>query len=280
MKKALFMVSILFLLAFGLSACNGFLSTGALQTENVNIAMPLDKSQTFDVKIRPGAANINVNTGGEALMQGTVEYNVPQLKPEIINVSNQAEIKTGNFDGVLPAGVKNNWDLKLGAGLPLNLTVDTGATKGQWDLGGLSLKKLNWSQGAAETRLSFNQANPVSLDNFVLKSGAAKLTIEGLANANLRNANFTAGAGQLDLSFDGKLAQDAHIQLKGGAAGMTLYSAGNPVQVIKTGGGLSAINTESWSKAGEIYTSPEWESATGPKITIEVELAVGSLNLR
>lgn len=280
MKRTLITISTLLLLAFALTACDGLRSTGPLQTENINVAMPSDKSKTFDLKITLGAANINVSSGNDTLVQGTVEYNILELKPAVINSSNQTEIKTGDFNGALPSNVKNDWNLKLGQGLPLNLTVATGATKGQWDLGGLSLKTLNWSQGAADTNLRFSQTNPVSLDNFTLDSGAAKFNLQGLGNANIRNANFTAGVGQLDLSFDGKLSQDAEIKLKSGVAGMTIYSGSNPVRLIKTDGGLSSINPGSWSQSGETYTSPEWAKASGPKITIRVELSVGSLNLR
>jgi hypothetical protein len=242
--------------------------------------MPTDKLKTFDIKINLGGANITVGSNEDTLVQGTVQYNVPELKPEVITGSNQIEIKMGSFDGVLPSDVKNEWDLKLGQGLLTNLTVAIGTSKGQWDLGGLSLKTLNWSQGAADVNLRFSQPNPVSLDNFTLNSGAGKLTVQGLGNANIHTANFTSGAGQLDLTFDGKLSQDAAIKLKSGVTGMTIYSGGNPIQLVKTDGGLSSINNGSWSKSGETYTSPEWNNSSGPKIIIQLELSVGSLDLR
>lgn len=49
------------------------------------------------------------------------------------------------------AGLRNQWDIRLGAGLPMDLTVEQGAGKADLELGRLSLASLRFTGGAGET---------------------------------------------------------------------------------------------------------------------------------
>jgi hypothetical protein len=279
MKKSLIALSMLLVLSFMLTACNAVLTTGTTETASINVPAN-DKNTTYDVRLEPGAATVNVSANGDGVLQGTVDYNIAQLKPNVYSSGSRVEISQSNVEGIVPRNAKNDWQLKLGEGVPMNLTVNTGASKGNWDLGGISLRSLNFSQGAADTQLNFGQVNPVSLDNFNVNSGAASLKINGMGNANIKNGTLKTGAGKLELSFDGKLAQNATINLEGGVSGITIYSGGNPVQVVREESGLSSIKQGSWSKFGNNYESPEWASAGGSKVTIYVKIGVGSLELK
>jgi hypothetical protein len=258
-----------------LSACAG--SIGTTQTDTINVPMPANKIQTWDVELDLGTASVSVGSSGESLVHGSVEYNVPALKPAV-TIGDRSVVVRQEFSGILPVNTRNDWRLQLGRDLPMNLTVNTGASSGKWELGGLSLRRLAWTQGAADATLHFSEPNPVELDSLTINGGAASLTVRGLANSNIRSANVTAGAGAITLYFDGALSQNASITLDGGVSSIAIYSGGNPIQVTLDSK-LNAIQNSGWQESGNTYSSPEWATAGGPKIAIRARLGIASLNL-
>ncbi len=258
-----------------LSGCAG--AVGQTETESINVPMPADRTQVWDVELNPGSASAIVGSSGESLVQGTIEYNVSALKPVVEIGERRVQIRQ-DVGGVLPVNTRNDWRLQLGQGLTINLTVNTGASSGEWELGGLSLRRLSWTQGAADATVTFNRPNPERLDSLTVSGGAATLTMRGLANANIRVANVTAGAGALTLVFDGQLSGDADVILDGGVSAIAIYSGGSPIQFLSEGS-LKAIENSGWVKFGDTYYSPEWSGAAGPRIVIRSRLDVASVRL-
>ncbi|MCL4506906.1 MAG: toast rack family protein [Chloroflexi bacterium] len=264
-----------------LTACNitiNPVTTGALQTYKINVPRPTDLSQTWDVELDVGSAGTSVGVGADGLVNGTVEYNVNDWKPMVINSNNAVQIRQKDFNGIPPLNAQNDWRLKLGQGVPMALTVRGGAMKGEWELGGLSLVKFDWQQGAADTTIRFSAANPANMDSFKIDAGASTLKVFGLANTNAQTATLNIGAGSLNLRMDGKLARDLYLTLEGGAAAIIVDSGGNPVQVV-VGQSLTAVTSGDWSSDGDTYTSPEWTKKASPKITVQAKMGASTLNL-
>jgi hypothetical protein len=262
-------------IVIALAGCAG--EVGTTQSFPIDVPRPADVSQVWDVELNPGAASIEIKSNAEALVQGTVDYNVAELKPIVVIGERRVEIRQ-DFTGVLPINSRNDWRLRLGRGVPLNLIVNTGASSGAWELGGLSLRSVTWAQGAADATLTFSEPNPERLEKFTFNGGAASMTVRGLANANIRTANLTAGAGALTLVFDGQLSADAEVILDGGVTAVTIYSGGNPIQLISEGI-LKAVDNKGWAQSDTTYFSPEWNILSQPHITIRARLGVASLQL-
>ncbi len=257
-------------------------ATGPVQVTQVRVPKPADKDQVWAVELNPGAATITVGADGVGLVDGTIAYNVAELKPLITTGDRQVTIASGDLGSKLVTthNVQNDWKLKLGRDVPMKLTVHAGATQGTYELGGLDLQSLVWNQGASAATVAFSQPNPDRLTTFDVTAGASDLTMTGLANSNMGTATFKLGAGNLLLAFDGTLAQDATITVEGGASALTIVSGGNPVQVEANAGGLSHVTKGAWTQAGLTYSSPEWATATGPRIMIHTNMGVGGVTLR
>lgn len=277
MKLLRFRLLLLVMLAAFLPAgCAG--EVGPTQTAVINVPKPDDPSQVWDVELNLGAASVRVDAEGDGLVSGLVEYNVEALAPTV-TVTSQRVVIGQDFTGVLPLNTRNDWQLKLGRGVPMNLTVNTGTSSGEWELGGLSLRRLGWTQGAAGATLAFSQPNPDTMEHLRINGGAASLTARGLANTNARTANVTAGAGAMSLYFDGSLREDMGIVLDGGVSSIAIYSGGNPIE-IKFEGPLKTIDNRGWTEIDdETYRSPEWVAGDRPKITIRARLGVAALTL-
>lgn len=257
-----------------MSACAG--EVGQTQTATINVPKPEDRSATWDVELNLGAADVKIGSSSEGLVSGTITYNVESLKPTVTSGERRLQIGQ-DAGGVLPLNTHNEWRLQLGQGVPMNLSVNTGASSGDWELGGLSLRRLAWLQGAADAVVKFSQPNPDRLDSFTVNGGAASLTLRGLANANIRTANITAGAGAVTLVFDGQLSADTEVILDGGVSAITIYSGGNPVQLISEGA-LKNVDSKDWTQTNDTYSSPEW-TGNSPMITVRARLGVAALQL-
>jgi hypothetical protein len=264
-----------------LTACNisiNSVSTGALRTDQIDIARPADSSQGYELELDPGAATVVVDTRGQNLVNGSVEYNVDDWKPVVSNSSGRTVIGQREFSGIPPLNSRNDWMLSLAQGVPLSLTVNAGAIHGSWELGGLSLRSLQWKQGAADTIMRFSKPNPEPMDLFNVEAGASTLSMEGLGNLNVSEGRINIGAGTLLLHFDGMLTRDLQITVQGGAAAVTIDSGGNPVQVVKEQS-FAMVTSGDWTQYQDTYSSPGYDSATGHKVTVRTQLGAASLNL-
>jgi hypothetical protein len=249
-------------------------TTGETQTLTVNEAYPTGNAR---VEIEMGAGDLALSGGADGLLSGTVRYNVSDWKPGITRTGDLVRIsQIGQNNIGLPGGnVINEWNLKLGS-KPVDLTVKAGAYRGTLDLGGLALTNLEISDGASEAKVTFDKPNPVKMDRLTYKSGASKVELTGLSNANFQSMRFEGGAGSYTLDFSGVLRQDTTVQVTTGMSNLRiLVPAGLNVEVKVTGGINNVSTTGSWSVNGSTYTNP----TSGPKLTIQVEMGVGNLEL-
>src|SRR6185295_20394411 len=125
--------------------------------ESITVADP--KSDETRLSLMFGAGKLTLSPGAKNLVDGTVVYNVKELKPEIQKNGNNIEINQGDFHS-FPSfnNLKNEWDLKV-SDTPLDLTVQAGAYEGHLELGGLALKSLTVRDGASHVDVSFLEPN-------------------------------------------------------------------------------------------------------------------------
>jgi len=229
------------------------------------------------ISVQMGAGTLNINPGGTASVEGTVKYNVMDWEPKIVNSGDLIEISQANTSSVgIPNGqIVNTWDLQLGSNL-MELTISTGANEGSFDLSGLAISRLSISDGASKTNVSFTQLNPVVLDKFEYHTGASEVTLKGLGFAHLRNLEFYGGAGSYHIDLTGELLDDMNVKVSSGMSDVTLVIPTDAHTIVSINGGISNINANgTWTISGNQYES----GAGSPVINIDIEMAVGNLNL-
>ena len=95
--------------------------------------------------------------------------------------------------------------------VPISLTIKAGAYVGDYELGGLSLKNLTITDGAAEVDLNFAYPNGISMQSFRYETGASNIALSNLANTNANTIIFQGGAGNFELDFSGELQDDINV---------------------------------------------------------------------
>lgn len=223
-----------------------------------------------------GAGSLSLSPGAKNLVEGTAVYNIPELKPQIIEAENSVEIKQGDFKNLVNfRDVKNEWDLKLG-GAPLDLNINAGAYNGRFELGGLALTSLTVKDGAAQVELSFSEPNLAKMTVLRYETGASNVTLSGLANANFSTLMFSGGAGDFKLDFSGELAEPGTVNISAGAGSVQLIIPKGVNAKVTVESALVSVNSSSnWSQSGNDYT----QSGAGPALTIIVKMAAGNLTI-
>lgn len=257
------------------------IATGPLQTENFDILAP--NAEVVDVRLNFGAGEMMIVPGvGEALISGSATYNVEDFKPEIKVEGAQVTLEMGNLEltGIPDINnadnVKNIWNLGLGSH-PMNLRIQAGAYEGIYELGGLALKSLEISDGAANSELRFSKPNLLSMETLRYTTGASSVSLSGLANANFTSMIFRSGAGNYTLDFGGALQRDGVVTIESGMSEVTLIvPEGVNTRLIFKGGLASVETSGSWQQSGDQYLLP----GSGPLLTINVDIGAGNLVLR
>lgn len=280
-------IAIIAAIALSTLACNFTInrqvrgvSVGSLETYEIEVPPP-DSNDISEVRLEFGAGELNISPGSdEYLVSGTATYNVDEFEPRVTisgsDVEISQQIEELNIIPILGDEFENTWDLELGNS-PMELHISAGGYQGEFELGGVPLHELRIAEGAANTRLSFSELNPVEMDTLRYDTGASKATLTGLANANFEEMDFRSGAGDYRLDFSGELQRDAEVSIKSGLSSIVIIVPEGTPATVRFEGGLTNVDRDGeWRMSGDDYVL----SGEGPQLIISVEIGAGNLELR
>jgi hypothetical protein len=171
--------------------------------------------------------------------------------------------------------IRNEWNLRL-TDSPLALHINGGAYKGNFDFGNLSLTDLEISDGASDVTVNFSKPNLTQIQQFSYETGASRVKMKGLSNANFINLVFRSGAGNYLFDFSGDLKNDATVLIETGLSKITIVVPQGVSAEVQFTGELKKVDANGkWEKVGSKYIM----EGTGPKLIILVKMSVGSLQL-
>jgi hypothetical protein len=255
------------------------LKTGPTQSFTLNESYSSNADQVHDVNLSMIAGEFRLSGGANALLEGEVQYNVPDWKPTVVSENNSLTISQGESDytnnGFPSDDIVNVWNVKLG-NAPMNLVLEAGAYEATIDLTGIPLRSLNVQDGASESEVRFDALNPEQMRTLMYQTGASQITFVGLANANLSQMKFEGGAGQYSFDFSGDLQQDANITIRAGLSDIEiLVPEGVSAEVFVSDGAGEVTAQDSWRRQGNSFEN----QGSGPRLFITIELGAGTLRL-
>lgn len=178
MKTKRFLITLVLFGALLLNSCNAAARVGELRTESQSVKLGDAKSVSVDVEF--GAGVLDLAGGGKNLLDADFTYNVAKLKPEVEYKDGTLVVRQPDISGFpnlvdLP-DFRNQWELRLYDGVPIDLSVDIGAGASDLHLAGLSLTKLNVTLGAGTYTVDLTGDWARNLD-VTIDAGAALLTV-------------------------------------------------------------------------------------------------------
>jgi hypothetical protein len=135
---------------------------GALHVEDRSI--PAGGVRAASVALKIGEGTVHVGGGAPGLMRARFTYNVADWRPAVSYGVTRAvahvAVEQPTTHDIFRGGdaVRNEWDVRLGNQVPLNLSVDEGAGTNTLRLRGLSLTALEVNAGVGVTTLDLGGA--------------------------------------------------------------------------------------------------------------------------
>jgi hypothetical protein len=173
------------------------------------------------------------------------------------------------------------YELEFGKERPFALTIETGASDFDLDLGGVPLSRLMVRQGAGKLELGFSAPNPEPMELLEVSSGAAGIELVNLANANFSEMRLSGGAAGYELDFGGALLRDAKVSIETGLSGVevTVPSSTAARIVAETTLGSVEVGNGFTKREGAFLTDGTLRGE-GPILAIRAGVRLGSLRLR
>jgi hypothetical protein len=249
----------------------------------IKVAYPA--AEDLHLRIALGACRLKATPAeGDAWVAGTYDDPTDSRSPRILEDEASVTITEAepSFERIPSVfGGVPRYELGFGKERPFALTIETGASEFDLDLGGVPLSRLMVRQGAGKFELGFSVPNPESMELLEVSSGAAGIELENLANANFSEMRLSGGAAGYELDFGGTLLRDAQVSIETGLSGVevTVPAATAARVVAETTLGSVDVGDGFTKREGAFLTEGALRGEA-PILAIRAGVRLGSLRLR
>jgi hypothetical protein len=221
-----------------LSGCGGA-RTGELQTESQSVE--LDAAESVRTELRQGFGKLNLRGGAEQLMEADFSYNVAEWEPEVDYDGGREGTLTvqqggSDGDGISLLGLddaRNEWDIRLNNGVPIDLSIDMGAGENDLMLGTLALTALDLQMGAGVATVDLTGDWDQDLD-VSIQGGAGQATLRLPRDVGVQ-VDTEGGIGEINASG---LTKDGNTYTN------EAYGSSDTTLSIDFEGGVGQVNLE------------------------------------
>ncbi len=109
------------------------------------------------VVVRMGAGELRISGGAASLLEAEFTTNrerwIPELDYRVVGDRGRLEVRQKKGRSIFFGNRRNEWDLRLSGGLPIDLAVKLGAGESRLDLRGVDLEALDVDMGVGELHL-------------------------------------------------------------------------------------------------------------------------------
>jgi hypothetical protein len=249
------------------------------------IKVPYPAADDLHLRITLGACRFEARLGeAQGWVAGTCYDPTGKRAPRIITEERTVTIteeepsieRIPNVFGGVP-----RYELKFGKERPFALTIRTGGSEFDLDLGGVPLKALNVKQGAGRFELDFSTPNPESMNLLEVSSGAAGIELENLANAKFSKMRLSGGAAGYELDFGGELSQDAEVVIETGLSGVEITIPASTAAKIVAETTLGSVDVgDGFTKKEGAFWTEAGMTGNEPLLTIRAGVSLGALQIR
>jgi hypothetical protein len=249
----------------------------------IKVAYPA--AHDLHLRIALGACRFKATPGeGDAWVAGTYHDPTDRRSPRILEEGRsvtitEAEPSLERIPSVF--GGVPRYELAFGKERPFALTIETGASDFDLDLGGVPLSRLMVRQGAGKFELGFSVPNAQPMELLEVSSGAAGIELENLANANFSEMRLSGGAADYELDFGGTLLRDAQVSIETGLSRVEVTVPSSTATKVVAETTLGSIDVgDGFTKREGAYLTEGALSGDAPILSIRAGVRLGSLRLQ
>lgn len=251
----------------------------------------VDGVQTLEADIEYGVGRLDVNPAPTGLLYDIdLRYDARRFEPLRQWTSEAGSARLGlelrGDDGSLDLDDYDDVDsddfgslaLALSREVPTRLSLGVMAAEARLELGGIALERFVFRTGASETRMSFDEPNPVRMDRLELAAGAADFEANGLGNARFDEFEFTGAVGDVRLDFRGDWEGDATGEIRMGLGALELTFPRDLAVRIEKRGFLASFNSAGFDQVDGGWQTPNWDAAA-THLTLAVRAGFGDIDV-
>ena len=261
------------------------LAAGSLSAQSwrtVTMSRQVSGERSINVHVEYGAGRFTVRAAeGDALYRMRLRYDEELFEPVAEYRAGEIHLgtdKIGRRIRLTRREISGEFDLELSTEVAMDLDLEFGAVKADFDLGGLRLTELTLQTGASQTRIDISEPNREEMAVARMEVGAAEFTALRLGNLNARSIRLDAGVGDITLDFTGEWQRDATVSVDMGLGSLELrFPEGLGVKIEKDTF-LTSFDSEGLVKMGDAYYSLDYEDADR-RVTIDIDAAFGSITV-
>ncbi len=247
------------------------------------IDLPYPETSDRHLKISVGACHLIIRPGESSSWVSGAYIDPVGILPLKINREggetrltqelNPVEI-SGGFQG------RATLELELGQARPYWLTVESGASEVEIDLGGLPVSRLNIRGAAGNYIINFSTPNPQALILLSVTFGVGVVEFNNLSNANLVEMLVEGAAATYRLDWGTNLIRPARVRIATGISliEMTFPSTVPALITADTRIGNTEVDEGVIEKDGGYWTQAALDGGE-PRLTVRANLAFGTLRL-
>jgi hypothetical protein len=200
---------------------------------NEPVSIDLGTATRANVELDMRAGEMRVRGGAEKLIEGTLEYNVPEWKPDIHSSVGgpYATVTIRQPDSGRMGGHRRYvWDLQVNDKVLLDLALNCGAGQAKLALGDLDLRTVNVHMGAGQVDLDL-RGHPSRDYDIDISGGVGQATVHLPEGVGIR-AEAHGGLGSIDITG---------LEKRGDHYENRLYDNANVNVRVKVQGGIGQI---------------------------------------
>ena len=247
-----------------------------------DIRVPFPEAVDLHLRIRVGACRLQLTRGGSDWVTGTYEDPTGTLPCSVHQDGGSARISQEPHVAAVLGWRRGipTFILALGTRLPYALSIETGASDTDIELGGVPLKRLSIKMGAGKNVLRFLEPNPQPLSLLDVDAGAGSYEFRNLANAGFSDMTLDGGAAAFVCDFGGTLQRDASVHISSGMSTVEIAVPSATAARINAESVLGLINAADGftTREGGYWTRAALENA-GPVLAIRASVALGTVTL-
>ena len=272
------------LMISGVAAVMLTASADAQQWREMQVSRQLRDSTEQRVQVQYGAGTLILGAApAPMLYQMDLRYDEDAGRP-IYSFDSTTRLLTVGLEKQsmrLVRGMRGNGGelrLDLTRQVPLDLSLDLGAVKGDLDVSGFKLTRLDLSSGAAEIRVRTDTLNAVPMELLKVDVGAASVRLDDVANLNAAKIRASVGVGELTMDFSGEWTHDveATIDLALGHLDLRVPSeVGIRIEIERF---LSGFDKDRFRKRGNAYYSRNYDEAKY-HLELKINAALGNVDI-
>jgi hypothetical protein len=253
----------------------------------VEVARQIRDSAEHVVKVRYGAGVLSLTPGdGSLLFDMSMRYDEEHTEAVHLYDAEGRNITLG-ISGLnvslgrrgTSRGRAGEMKVALSPAVPMALTVELSAGRGEVELGGMALRSLRLESNAAETKAAFSRRNSERMERIEVDASAGSVRVSGVPNANTPTVRVNGSVAAIVLDFSGRWTESVAVEARMSVGSLTLRVPEHVGVRVEGRRSMSRVSHGGTLESrGRDLVSPNWESASH-RLTVFYDATLSSLRV-